>query len=153
MRRLGWVAIAGIASGTLAVWPRCPRHVKYQRRVACAVSRETEVLKCLCISGNVSRNTEDALANSSPSPVTRWRKRRQRQGFVRVEVLVRKEDAALVREVAAALVDPERESETRSILSEKFAAQGTSGLKSLLAAAPFEGIDLERPRDFGRDAP
>ncbi|WBQ11336.1 hypothetical protein L2D01_06010 [Hyphomonadaceae bacterium ML37] len=43
------------------------------------------------------------MAITDPSPVTQWRKRRQRQGFVRVEVQVRKEDAALVREVATAL--------------------------------------------------
>ena len=93
------------------------------------------------------------MANSSSSPVTQWRRRRQRQGFVRVEVQVRREDAALMRDVAAALLDPEHESETRSILYERIAARRTAGFKALLAAAPLEGIDLERPRDFGRDAP
>ena len=29
------------------------------------------------------------MASTDPSPVTQWRKRRQRQGFVRVEVQVR----------------------------------------------------------------
>ena len=91
------------------------------------------------------------MATTDPSPVTRWRKRRQRQGFVRVEIQVRKEDAALMRDVATALVDPERETETRSILREKIAAPRSGGLKALLASAPLEGIDLERPRDFGRD--
>ena len=96
---------------------------------------------------------EDTLADSNLSPVTQWRRRRQRQGFVRVEVQVRREDAALVRDVAAALVDPEHESETRAILREKFSAPHTRGLKAMLAAAPLEGIDLDRPRDFGRDTP
>ena len=91
------------------------------------------------------------MATTDPSPVTRWRKRRQQQGFVRVEIQVRKEDAALMRDVATALVDPERETETRSILREKIAAPRSGGLKALLASAPLEGIDLERPRDFGRD--
>jgi len=91
------------------------------------------------------------MANTDPSPVTQWRKRRQRQGFVRVEVQVRKADAALVRDVAAALGDPARETETRAILREKIAAPRAGGLKALLASAPFEGIDLERPRDLGRD--
>ena len=91
------------------------------------------------------------MTTTDPSPVTRWRKRRQQQGFVRVEIQVRKEDAALMRDVATALVDPERETETRSILREKIAAPRSGGLKALLASAPFEGIDLERPRDFGRD--
>lgn len=91
------------------------------------------------------------MTNSGPSPVTQWRKRRQRQGFVRVEVQVRKEDAALVRDVASALGDPEHGPETRAILRKKIAVPRTGGLKALLASAPLEGIDLERPRDFGRD--
>ena len=91
------------------------------------------------------------MTNTELSPVTRWRRRRQRQGFVRVEIQVRKEDAALVRDVATALADPEREAETRAILREKIATPRTGGLKALLAAAPLEGIDLERTRDFGRD--
>lgn len=94
---------------------------------------------------------EDAVNNTDPSPVTQWRKRRQRQGFVRVEVQVRKEDAALVRGVATALGDPERESETRTILRERIATPRSGGLKALLASAPLDGIDLDRPRDFGRD--
>lgn len=92
------------------------------------------------------------MTSTESSPVTQWRKRRQRQGFVRVEIQVRKEDAALVRDVATALVDPERETETRAILREKIALPRAGGLKALLASAPLEGIDLERQRDFGRDA-
>ena len=92
------------------------------------------------------------MANIDPSPVTKWRKRRKMQGFVRVEVQVRKDDAALVRNVAKALLDPDRESEMRAILCEKITASRSGGLKALLASAPLEGIDLERPRDFGRDA-
>ncbi|MEE4278281.1 MAG: hypothetical protein V2I82_07455 [Halieaceae bacterium] len=91
------------------------------------------------------------MASTNPSPVTQWRKRRQRQGFVRVELQVRKEDAALVRDVANALGDPTRESETRAILRERIATPRSGGFKALLAAAPLEGIELERPRDFGRD--
>ncbi len=91
------------------------------------------------------------MANTDLSPVTRWRKRRQRLGFVRVEIQVRKEDATLVRNVANAPVDPEREAETRTVLRERIVAQRSGGLKALLASAPLEGIDLERPRDFGRD--
>ena len=92
------------------------------------------------------------MANTEPSAVTRWRKRRQRQGFVRVEIQVRKEDASLVRDVAAALVDPERETEARAILREQIAAPRSGGLKALLASAPLDGIDFERSRDVGRDA-
>ena len=91
------------------------------------------------------------MTRTEPSPVTQWRKRRQRQGFVRVEIQVRKEDAALVRDVATALLDPERETETRAILRENIAVTRTGSLKALLASAPLEGIELERPRDLGRD--
>lgn len=83
--------------------------------------------------------------------VVRHRERRERQGFVRLEVQVRKADAALVRGVAAALADPKREAETRTLLRERFAPQPAVDLKALLAAAPLEGIDLERQEDFGRD--
>ncbi len=90
------------------------------------------------------------MANTNSSSVTQWRKRRQRQGFVRVEVQVRKEDAALVRDVAKALIDPDRESATRDILREKIASSSYGGLKALLSSAPLEGIDLVRQSDFGR---
>ena len=89
------------------------------------------------------------MAVTHPSPVTKWRKR---QGHVRVEVQIRKEDASLVRDVATALVDPELEAETRAIPREKIAAPRSGGLKALLASAPLDEIDLERPRDVGHDA-
>ncbi|MCY3995833.1 MAG: hypothetical protein OXF07_06810 [Rhodobacter sp.] len=92
------------------------------------------------------------MTSTEPSPVSRWRKRRRRQGFMRVEIQVRKEDAVLVRGVATALGDPERETEIRAVLRERIATPRSGGLKALLASAPLEGIDLERPRDFGRGA-
>ena len=100
--------------------------------------------------GKITGNENVFMANTNSSSVTQWRKRRQRQGFVRVEVQVRKEDAALVRDVAKALIDPDRESETRDILREKIASPSHGGLKALLSSAPLEGINLERQSDFGR---
>ena len=91
------------------------------------------------------------MTSTNPSSVTQWRKRRQRQGFVRVEVQVRKEDAALVRDVANALGDPKRENDARALLREKIATTRNGSLKALLASAPLDEIDLERPRDLGRD--
>jgi hypothetical protein len=79
------------------------------------------------------------------------RRRLKRQGVVRVEVNVRKDDAVLVRGVVKALNDPDRRSEVRNLLRERFVTAKSKGLKALLAAAPLEGIDLSRPRDFGRD--
>ena len=94
---------------------------------------------------------KDARADSDLSPVTRWRRGRQRRGFVRVEVQVRKEDAGLLRDIAGALGDPAREAETRAVLRETIAPPRTGGLKALLERAPLEGVDLARPRDLDRD--
>ncbi len=90
------------------------------------------------------------MAKVQKNPVTIYRRRMKRQGIVRVEVQVRKEDAALVRRVADALVDPQRAAEARALLRHRFAEPPQKGLKALLAAAPLEGIDLERSRDRGR---
>ena len=79
------------------------------------------------------------------------RARKARQGFVRVEINVRKEDAGLVRQVAAALSDPARQTAARALLRQRFAEPVGASLKALLASAPFEGIDLDRSRDRGRD--
>ena len=86
-----------------------------------------------------------------PSPVTQRRRPCRRQGFVRVGVQVRKEDAALVRHIATAPVGSGRETGTRAILREKIAAPRSGGPDAPLAPVPLEGIDLERPRDFGGD--
>jgi hypothetical protein len=94
---------------------------------------------------------ENAVADAQKSPVDAYRKRMKRQGLVRVEVQVRKEYAGLVREVAAALGDPKRETETRDLLREQVAPHAAKGLKALLASAPLDGIDRDRPREFGRE--
>ena len=36
-------------------------------------------------------------------------------------------------------------------LRARFAAPAARGFKELLASCPLEGVDLRRPRDFGRD--
>lgn len=74
----------------------------------------------------------------------------ERRGFVRVEVNVRKEDAGLVRQVAAALSDPARQAEARQLLRRRFVQSPTVSLKALLASAPLDGIDLDRSHDPGR---
>jgi hypothetical protein len=79
------------------------------------------------------------------------RAHRKRQGFVRVEVNVRKEDASLVRRVASALSDPLRQAEARRLLRQRFVEPPKASLKTLLASAPLEDIDLDRSRDPGRD--
>lgn len=84
------------------------------------------------------------------TPVAEHRKRRKRQGFVRVEVQVRKDDAPLIRKAAAALSDPARSASARALLRARFDDSQKKGLKALLAAAPLDDIELERPRDSGR---
>jgi hypothetical protein len=73
-----------------------------------------------------------------------YRRRSRRRGIARLEVRVRKDDAALVRSIVKALADPDREAETRALLRDRFGARRSKGLKVLLAAAPLEGIDLAR---------
>jgi hypothetical protein len=91
------------------------------------------------------------LPRSPKNALAAWRGRLKRQGMVRLEVRVRKDDAALVRGVVRALADPDREAETRTLLREQFGAAKTRDLKALLAAAPLDGIELGRERDVGRD--
>ncbi len=85
------------------------------------------------------------------SPRATHRARMPRRGFVRVEVSVRKEDAILVRRVASALSDPSRQAEARRLLEKRFAEPRKVSLKALLAAAPLDGIDLDRSPAPGRD--
>lgn len=91
------------------------------------------------------------MANPARKAIKKYRSRLKRQGIVRLEVRVRKDDAQLVREVVQALSDPEREWEARAKLREHFGATKGERLKALLAAAPLEGVDLTREDDFGRD--
>lgn len=85
------------------------------------------------------------------SPVAAFRDRQANEGFVRVEVKVRKADAVLVRQVAAALSDPARQADARAVLQQRFSEKPRRSLKALLASAPLDGIDLERDGNTGRD--
>lgn len=89
------------------------------------------------------------VTRKAKSPVASRRARRQRQGFARVEVNVRKEDAGLVRLVASVLSDPARQAEARALLRQRFAEPPPVSLKALLASAPLDGIELDRSPDLG----
>ena len=78
---------------------------------------------------------------------SRYRRGLKRSAIMRVEIQVRKDDAALVRRVVNALNDPDQRTDVRNLLRDRFGATKARGLKELLAAAPLEGIDLERDRD------
>lgn len=81
---------------------------------------------------------------------TKSRAHHMHPDLVRVEVHVRKEDAALVHRIARMLTDPASQARTRTILRQSFVEPPVMGLKALLAAAPLDGIDLRRARDRGR---
>ena len=91
------------------------------------------------------------MTDRAKSSLADHRARMARRGFVRVEVSVRREDAALVRKVAAALADPARQADARAIIRRRLAGPSAGGLKALLASAPLEGIELDRLHDLGRD--
>lgn len=91
------------------------------------------------------------MVGKAKSSVAKHRARMERQGLVRVEVNVRKEDASLVRRVASALSDPARQAAARVLLRQRFVEPSKVSLKALLASAPLDGIDLGRSRDPGRE--
>jgi hypothetical protein len=64
---------------------------------------------------------------------------------IRVEVQVMKDDAVLVRAVAAALTNPARQFERRAVLREHF-GNNSAAFKAFLAAAPIEGVRVNRRR-------
>jgi hypothetical protein len=90
------------------------------------------------------------VSDTAGKAIALYRKRLKRKGRLRVEVHVPKKDAPLIRAVAVALVDPNREQKIREVLREALSDQRTKGLKALLAEAPLDGIDLRRRRDTGR---
>jgi hypothetical protein len=91
------------------------------------------------------------LIKTQRKAINSFRKRLKQQGMARLEVNVRKDDATLVRNVVRALSSPEQEQAARALLREHFGRRQAEGLKALLAAAPLEGINFSRERDFGRD--
>ncbi len=91
------------------------------------------------------------MSIAGKNALTRYRRRAKRAGLARLEVQVRKEDAPLVRDLANALSDPKRGPKTRAVLRQQLGAGKPKGLKALLAEAPLEGIEFERPHDLGRN--
>lgn len=91
------------------------------------------------------------MANARKTPVDTFRKRLREKGMVRVELHVQQDDAGLVKSVVRALGDPRTAAELRMILRARFTKPAQAGLKALLASAPLEGVDLDRPRDVGRE--
>jgi len=109
---------------------------------------------CLAdVTGYISGNTERLffMTSSVNKHVAEHRRRLKQRGLVRIEVRAPKEDAGLLRDIAGALADPARAVQTRRLLHEHFNPYAGMSFKELLAAAPLEGVDLERSRDAARD--
>lgn len=92
------------------------------------------------------------MTDARRKAVTEHRKRLKSRGLVRIELRAPKEDAALLREIAAALADPEQAARTRKLLHEHFDLHAGLGLKELLAAAPLDlELDFDRRADGTRE--
>lgn len=88
--------------------------------------------------------------STNPTTVQRFRARQKARGLRRFEVQVPAEDGALVRQVAAALADPQRRTHVRAELA-RVVGPSTTSLKTLLVQGPsLDDLDLSRSRDTGR---
>ncbi len=87
---------------------------------------------------------------SSAKALKSHRHRQKRRGLTRVEVTVRSQDVPLIRDVAKALNDPAQANTARMLIRANLRFR-SMGIKELLASAPLEGVDLDRPKDFGRE--
>ncbi|OXE36698.1 MAG: hypothetical protein CGW95_06125 [Phenylobacterium zucineum] len=85
------------------------------------------------------------------TPLERHRARLKDAGQIRVEVVVPRDDAALVRNLAAILRDTTLADDLRRLLITKLGNPNARGFKALLESAPLEGIDLERQSDLPRE--
>ncbi len=91
------------------------------------------------------------MSASQSRALANHRSKLKEKGVIRLEVNVQEKDAGLVRRVVKALADPATADDARALLRERFGGGQTRGLKALLAAAPFEGIEFDRESDYGRD--
>jgi hypothetical protein len=82
--------------------------------------------------------------------LTSYRRRLKREGLVRLEVHVRQDDAVLIKGVAQALRDPNREGETRAALRQ-FGPPPRKSFKQFLSEAPLDRVDLTRAQHRERE--
>jgi hypothetical protein len=91
------------------------------------------------------------LPTSQNAAVRKYRERLKRDGWVRCEVKVPREDVDVVRAVAAALCDPERGAAAPTLLRDRFGGAPRRSFKELLASCPLEGVELNRSLALPRD--
>lgn len=85
-----------------------------------------------------------------PSALQQYRVRQKGAGFARVEVKVRREDAALVRDIAQRLSNPRTEVGMRLALNACLDRATLPSLKDHLCTQPFDELEFERSDDPGR---
>lgn len=91
------------------------------------------------------------LKRKAESPVAAHRRRQAARGLRRVEVQVPHEDAELLRRIAAALTDERQALTARTYLVERFGPPPKDFKEFLTWGPSFEGLDLERSGDTGRE--
>jgi len=92
------------------------------------------------------------MTDARRKAVAEHRNRLKSRGVVRIELRAPEQDAALLRQIAGALADPERGTRTRQLLHEHFDPYAGLGLKELLAAAPPDlELDFDRHADVNRE--
>ena len=90
------------------------------------------------------------MSQAQKKAVLSHRKRLKASGLVRLEVQATETDAQLIKCLAKVLRNGKQAESVRTTLQKLLAEQEKPSLKALLAAAPLEDIELDRPRDFGR---
>jgi hypothetical protein len=91
------------------------------------------------------------MTKSQRKAVRIHRQRLKVRGLQRVEVQASEDDAELIRSLARCLRDDERvAARVRRQLRATIKGKAVLSLKELLAAAPLEGVDLDRSRDLSR---
>ena len=84
--------------------------------------------------------------------VSRFRKRQQHKGVVRVEISVPESDRELLKKAAANLRAGGKVAEhTRAALRSVLNSYEGLALKRLLECAPLEGVELKRSRETAKD--
>ena len=90
------------------------------------------------------------MSASQDKAVRDHRRRLKERGLKRVEIHAAEADAALIRHLAKILREDDERAELVRTRLDDLIAERPAGLKTLLAAAPLEGIRITRSRDSGR---
>jgi hypothetical protein len=90
------------------------------------------------------------LSTSQDKAVREHRRRLKASGLKRVEIHAAEADAALIRQLAKLLREDNERTELIRKRLDDLVTDRPTGLKTLLASAPLEGIRITRSRESGR---